>query len=72
MGTATTGNASKFADTAVFPLSIRTAAIRSETEAERERQRDMQTDREREGGGSTTESDGDVRVQLKGMLSGME
>lgn len=68
--TAATGNTSRFADTAVFPPSIWTAAIRSETEAERETSRHR--GREGAGGGSETESNGDVRVQLKGTLSVME
>lgn len=61
MGTATTGNTSRFANTAVFPLSIKTAAIRSETEAERKGQRDMQTDRE-------SKKEGEVRQRAIGML----
>ena len=44
--TAATGNTSRFADTAVFPSSIWTAAIRSETEAEGERERVRPTDRQ--------------------------
>lgn len=45
--TTATGNASRFADTAVFSPSIWTAAISSETEAERETSR--QREKEQEG-----------------------
>lgn len=65
--TIATGNASRFADTAVFSPSIWTTAISSETEAERETSR--QREKEQEGQWDREESNRDVRVQLKGMLS---
>lgn len=59
--TAATGNTSRFADTAVFPPSIWTAAIRSETEAERERNKQTETEGEKE-------QEGAVRQRAMGML----
>lgn len=64
--TAATGNTCRFADTAVFPASIWTAAIRSDTEAEREGETSRQGEREGAGGGSETESNGDVKSSSQG------
>lgn len=60
--TAATGNTSRFADTAVFPPSIWTAAIRSETEAEGARQADRKREREEK------EQEGAARQRAMGTL----